>query len=54
MNTSDLHIHNSSYTDVKKHLIHEIRPVPNSMFNIDNPISIELPARGHIGLIHLK
>ena len=40
-----LQIRNSSYTVFQKHFIHEFRPVFNSVFNIHNPIGIQLLTR---------
>ena len=54
INSLDLQIQNSSYTAFKKHFTDELRPVPNSVFNIHNPIGIKLPTRLRLGLSHLN
>ena len=53
-NCLDLQIQNSSYTAFKKHFTDEFRPVPNSVFNIHNPIGIKLLTRLRLGLSHLN
>ena len=52
--TLDLQIWNLSYTAFRKHFIDESRPVPNSVFNIHNPIGIELLTRLRLGLSYLN
>ena len=46
-NSLDLQIRNSSYIAFKKHFIGEFRPVPNSMFNIHNPVGINRYRASH-------
>ena len=53
-NSLDLQIRNLSYTDFRKQFIDELRPVPNSVFNIHNPIGVKLLARLRLGLSHLN
>ena len=54
LNSLGLQIWNSSYKAFKKHFIHDIRPVPNSVFNVHNPIGIGLLTRLRLGLSHLN
>ena len=44
-NSLKLNIHDSAYTTLKKHLIHEFRPVPNFVFNFHNPIGVKFLTR---------
>ena len=53
-NSLDLQIQNLSYTAFRKHFINEFRPIPNSVFNIHNPICIKLVTRLRLGLSHLN
>ena len=53
-NSLDLQIRNLSYTVFRKHFIDKFRPVPNSAFNIHNPIGIKLLTRLRLGLSHLN
>ena len=47
-------IRNLSYTGLSKHFIDKFRPVPNSVFNIHNPVGIQLLTRLRLGLVHLN
>ena len=53
-NSLDLQIRNLSYTAFRKHFIDEFRLVPNSVFNIHNPVGIKLLTRLRLGLSHLN
>ena len=53
-NSLDLQICNLSYTAFRKHFIDEFRLVPNSVFNIHNPVGIKLLTRLRLGLSHLN
>ena len=53
-NSLDLQIRNLSYTAFRKHFIDESRPMPNSVFNIHNPVGIKLLTTLRLGLSHLK
>ena len=53
-NSLDINIHISLYTTFKKHVIHEFRPVSNSVFNVHNPIDIKLLTKLRPGLSHLN
>ena len=43
-----------SFHVFKKHILNFIRPLPNSIFNIHNPLGIKYLTRLRIGFIHLK
>ena len=53
-NSLDLQIRNLSYTAFRKHFIDVFRPIPNSVFNIHNPVGIKLLTRLRLGLNHLN
>ena len=50
----DLRIRNLSYTAFRKHFIDEFRRIPNSVYNIHNPVGINLLTRSRLGLSHLN
>ena len=53
-NSLDIQIWNPSYTAFKKHFIDEFRPVPNSVFNICNPMGTKFLTKLRLELGHLK
>ena len=53
-NSLDFQIWNLSYTASRKHFNDEFRPIPNSVFNICNPVHIKLLTRLRLGLNHLN
>ena len=53
-NSLDLQTRNLSYTAFRKPFIDEFRQVPNSLFNIHNPVGIKLLTRLRLGLSHLN
>ena len=53
-NSLDLQIQNLSYTAFRKQFTDEFRPIPNSVFNIHNPVGIKLLTRLRLGLSHLN
>ena len=50
----DLRIRNLSYTAFRKHFIDEFRRILNSVYNIHNPVGINLLTRSRLGLSHLN
>ena len=46
--------HNSSFQSFRKFLVKSIRPVPNSLFDANDPLGVKLLTRLRVGLSHLK
>ena len=46
--------HNSSFQSFRKFLVKSIRPVPNSLFDDNDPLGVKLLTRLRVGLSHLK
>ena len=54
-NKLDCHIRNAdSFKVFKKHLLRFIRPMPNSIYNIHNPLGVKYLTRLRIGFSYLK
>ena len=53
-NSLDLQTRNLSYTAFRKPFIDKFRQVPNSLFNIRNPVGIKLLTRLRLGSSHLN